>query len=119
MSKVISETPDKWVILKMPNGTGYKVFTTWGGGYLDGDRWRLNSGIKSIESKGDYYLIKGLSGSCYKCHKKGYGIMSSYGHSVLNSLIDKAKLSGVTIEVIDEDNLNSVFRELNLNGFIN
>lgn len=87
MSKVISETPDKWVILKMPNGTGYKVFATWGGGYLDGDRWRLNSGIKSIESKGDYYLIKGLSGSCYKCHKKGYGIMSSYGHSVLNSEI--------------------------------
>ena len=118
MNKIISETPDKWVILKMPNGTGYKVFATWAGGYLDGDRWKLNSGIKSVESEGDYYLFEGFSGSWYKCHKKGYGIMTSYGQGVLNSIIDKAKLSGVTIEVIDEDNLNGVLRDLKLNDLL-
>lgn len=118
MNKIISETPDKWVILKMPNGTGYKVFATWAGGYLDGDRWKLNSGIKSVESEGDYYLFEGFSGSWYKCHKKGYGIMTSYGQGVLNSIIDKAKLSGVTIEVIDEDSLNSVLRDLKLNDLV-
>lgn len=118
MSKIISETPEKWIILKMPNGTGYKVFATWAAGYLDGDRWKLNSGIKSIELDGDYYLFEGFSGSWYKCHKSSYGIMTSHGLGVLNSIIDKAKLSGVEIEMIDKDNLNSVVRELKLNDLV-
>jgi len=89
----------------MPNNGDYKVFATWAGGYLDGDRWKLNSGIRSVKQDGDYYLFEGFSGSWYKCHKSSYGVMTLYGQGVLNSLIDKAKLNGVEIEVIDENEI--------------
>ena len=48
--KNISETPDKWVIIKIGSDSesSFKVFGSWAGGYLDGDRWRLNSGITKI-----------------------------------------------------------------------
>ena len=40
--------PNKWVILEIEfkSGVEYKVFGSWTGGYLDGDSWRLNSGIE-------------------------------------------------------------------------
>ena len=71
--KNISETPDKWVIIKIGSGSesNFKVFGSWAGGYLDGDRWRLNSGITKIEEDQDNYYFYGWSGSCYQCHKKG------------------------------------------------
>lgn len=53
MENNISETPDKWVILKLPNDY-YKVFGTWAGGYLDGDRWKLNSGMVKFHKQ---YLV--------------------------------------------------------------
>lgn len=117
MNRNISEVPDKWVILKMPNETGYKVFATWSGGYLDSDRWKLNSGIKSVELDGDYYLFKGFSGSCYACHKDKYG-NSTYGSSILNSIIQKAKSSGVTIEPVEYDDLNLSLRDIKLNNLV-
>ena len=87
MERNISETPERWVILKIP-GNNYKVFGTWAGGYLGSDRWKLNSGIEKVEQDDDYYYFVGFSGSCYKCHKKGYGIATSYGLSVLNEMIE-------------------------------
>lgn len=70
--------PDRWLIvrLKKDNQTIYKVLGGWSGGYLDGDNWRLNSGVVDIEEDRDYYLFKGFSGSVYKCHKKSYGAIS-------------------------------------------
>ena len=88
----ISEIPDKWVVVKIDNNTDtlfYKVFATWSGGYLNTDRWKLNSGIKSMESDDDYYYFIGHSGSCYKCNKKAYGITTSYGLGILNKIIEQ------------------------------
>ena len=102
----ISETPDKWVIVKIDNNTDtpfYKVFATWSGGYLNGDRWRMNSGIKSMESDDDYYYFIGHSGSCYKCHKKGYGIATSYGESVLNGMIENSYKVKVAVAILSKD----------------
>jgi hypothetical protein len=84
------EVPHNWVILKSPNNQ-YKVFATWNGGYLDGDRWKLNSGIVKTEQDSEYYYFTGYSGNCYKCHKKGYGIRTSYGLSILNEILEKGK----------------------------
>ena len=84
----ISETPERWVIVKLPNNY-YKVFGTWAGGYLDGDRWQLNSGISKVEQDESFYYFIGFSGSCYKCHKKAYGIATSYGLDVLNKRIEQ------------------------------
>jgi len=88
MDRNISESPDRWVIVKLPNNY-YKVFATWTGGYLDGDRWKLNSGISKVEQDENFYYFIGFSGSCYKCHKKGYGTATSWGLSVLNKIIEQ------------------------------
>ena len=88
MKRNISEMPERWVILKLPNNY-YKVFGTWAGGYLESDRWKLNSGIEKAEQDDDFYYFIGFSGSCYKCHKKSYGTVTSYGLGVLNEIIEK------------------------------
>jgi len=88
MERNITETPEKWVILKIRNEY-YKVFGTWKGGYLGSDRWKLNSGIKKVEQDEDYYYFIGFSGSCYKCYKKGYGTATSFGFAILNEIIEK------------------------------
>lgn len=85
----VSETPEKWVILKLPNNN-YKVFATWVGGYLGCDSWKLNSGIQQVEQDQDFYYFIGFSGSCYKCNKKNYGITSFYNSSILNQIIEKS-----------------------------
>jgi len=72
--------PDRWLIIKTPEC--YKVFATWAGGYLDGDSWKLNSGIAKMEEDGDHFLFIGASGSTYRCHKKCYGT-TAYGASIL------------------------------------
>tara|TARA_B110000503_G_scaffold129655_1_gene202101 strand:- start:191 stop:565 length:375 start_codon:yes stop_codon:yes gene_type:complete len=107
----ISETPDKWVIIEIEQGGYlsskpkplYKVFGSWAGGYLDGDRWKMNSGIVSVEEDDDYYYFIGYSGSCYKCHKKGYGVMTSYSQSILDNIIDKAGGLGASVGVLLDD----------------
>lgn len=78
-------TADRWLILKL--GDTYKVFGSWSGGYLDGDSWKLNSGIESVEEDGDYWLFHGFSGSVYQCHKDSYGA-SGYASAVLHSWME-------------------------------
>ena len=75
-------TPDNWVVLKLTQqiksgNTGYgrkeqvlyKVLAGWSGGYLDGDSWRMNSGIVDVEETDDSYIFIGDSGSRYVCNK--------------------------------------------------
>ena len=100
MERTISETPERWLILKLPNNY-YKVFATWAGGYLDGDRWKLNSGIERIEQDDDYYYFIGFSGSCYKCDKKGYGTATSYCAGFLNEIVEKVDVQIVSIDDAD------------------
>jgi hypothetical protein len=68
----MNNIPDNWVVVKVDEDF-YKVLAGWSGGYLDGDSWRLNSGISEVKDDGDYWLFIGASGSIYQCHKKGYG----------------------------------------------
>ena len=103
----ISETPERWVILKINGPEPYfRVFAGWRGGYTSGDSWRMNSGIVGVEEDEDYYYFIGHSGSCYKCHKNGYGFkegmcgFSPYVQSTLELMIEK---SPVPIEILDED----------------
>jgi hypothetical protein len=72
-------TPDGWVIIKI-KGTDphYRVFGSWRGGYLNGDSWRLNSGIVRAEQNGDTFDLFGHSGSIYTVHKEGYGRLGMY-----------------------------------------
>jgi len=94
-------TPDKWMIIKI-NGKNphYRVFGSWYGGYLDGDSWRMNSGIKKVSHDGDFYLFEGYTGSIYKCHKNSYGA-SIYSIGILNNMISTQPEFG--IEILPED----------------
>ena len=84
----ITEEPEKWIVVELPNGY-LKVFATWTGGYLKGDRHKFNSGIKEVTEDDKFYYFKGYSGSIYKCHKSRYGIASSYGAKILNQVKEK------------------------------
>lgn len=101
----VSEVPDRWLVLELNKDgeTYHKIFGSWAGGYLDGDRWKMNSGITSIEEDDDYYYFIGYSGSCYKCHKKCYGVMTSHHLSILDNMIDKASDIDAGISILLDD----------------
>lgn len=82
--------PNKWVILEIEfkSGVEYKVFGSWTGGYLDGDSWRLNSGIEKVEEDEEYFYFYGFSGSCYKCDKELYGIAGVYNRAELSNILE-------------------------------
>ncbi len=68
--------PDKWIILKITGEKGevlLKVLAGWSGSYLEGQSWKVNSGISKCKVDGNYFMLSGYSGSVYKCHKKAYG----------------------------------------------
>lgn len=95
--------PDSWVILKITSkDVIYKVFATWKGGYLDGDSWRMNSGISEVIETKKYYDFRGYSGSSYICVKGRYGA-SGYTKSVLDSIIKDGLKRGVKVEIMDKE----------------
>ena len=80
--------PNNWVVIKMDgDDPHYRVLAGWSGGYLDGDSWKMNSGITRVEDDGDCYNFYGSSGSCYSCYKESYCIrmtMLIFGHNYKN-----------------------------------
>ena len=113
-------TPDKARLLKISydGKTIYKIFATWLGGYLDGDSWKLNSGIESVEQNGDFFDVLGYSGSVYRVHKDADGT-SAYSQGVLKQLIQNGESTGATLEILplsDLATLNSVLKSQNENS---
>jgi hypothetical protein len=97
--------PDRWVVLKIksPGRVVYKVLAGWGGSYLHGQSWKLNSGITKVEEDGDYLMFSGYSGSVYRCHKKCYGI-TSLTANVLSSFMEQVEdQPGTSVEKMPED----------------
>lgn len=106
----ITEIPSAWVILKI-NTKGleyYKVFASWNGGYLDGDRWKMNSGITNIEEDSNNYYIYGETGSCYKCNKTSYKVSSSYNEGILESILSNAYKVNTKIKKLNNEELNEL-----------
>lgn len=98
-------TPDHWVMLKLTykDKPIYKILAGWGGSYLYGASWKLNSGVTRVEDTGDSYLFHGSSGSVYECRKNSYGL-SGYTASVLDSFYKDAEDNeDLTIECLHED----------------
>jgi len=75
--------PDKWLLIKINgNHPHYRVLGSWSGGYLDGDSWRLNSGIVRCEYDEETETLSfyGHTGSVYHCNKMMYGAnMTGWG----------------------------------------
>lgn len=100
---MITYTPNKWAVVKVSqNGeTHYRVFACWYGGFTLGNSWKLNSGITQATFEEDCYHFEGSSRSVYVCHKDSYGT-STYGNTVLNTLIQDASKNGTIIEILPE-----------------
>ena len=96
--------PNRWLVVSITHDTKthYRVFGVWGGGYLNGDSWKLNSGITKATLIDDEYHFEGSSGSTYICRKNSYG-SSGYGFGVLNSMIEQAAENGTLIQILEED----------------
>jgi len=98
-------TPDNWVVLKIKEGKGtfpfYRVLAGWSGGYLDGDAWRMNSGITGVEKQAYLYGFYGSSGSVYWCHQGGYRLTMAIG-GIYNQLKENEKFKG-QIQLMPED----------------
>lgn len=99
--------PDNWIILKVVTEDEfyYKVLAGWSGGYLDGDSWRMNSGITKIEISNDYYDFISDSGSIYRCSKKGEIVRMNIAE-VLTELLEQFP---DTVSVINVDDILSEF----------
>lgn len=75
--------PDNWVIIKIDgDDPHYRVLGGRSGGYLDGDSWRMNSGIVSVKETADVYEFYGASGSCYICYKSSNVVRMNMAHVI-------------------------------------
>ena len=92
--------PDNWVVIKLKgDDPHYRVLAGWSGGYLDGDAWRMNSGITKVEEDDNYYKFYGSSGSCYSYHKNTYKLHMNNAY-IWNKL---QELHGDKVEMMGED----------------
>ena len=86
--------PDAWQVIEIntPTETIYKLFSTWYGSYLNGESWKLNSGITNMKKVGKVYEVTGHSGSVYTvpAYENTYRT-TAYTGSVLNQLIKKSE----------------------------
>ena len=89
-------TPDKWVVIEiaMEGTVTQKILSSWYGGWVGSDSWRLSSGITEVEELEDSYIIKNDSGSVYTCYKDRYG-MSSYAMGILEDFKKQASITMV------------------------
>ena len=91
---------DNWVVIKMKgDDPHYRLLVGTSGGYLDGDSWRMNSGITKVEETNNYYYFKGSSGSEYRCGKDSYTLRMNTSH-IWTRL---QKLHGDKVEMMPED----------------
>jgi|TARA_Y100000310_G_C20704127_1_gene833247 hypothetical protein len=99
-------TPDNWVIIEINDGCSsyYKVLAGWSGGYLDGDSWRMNSGITKVTEEENHYLFHGFSGSVYKCNKGGEQLRMNNMHIWAHL----KELHGDKVDMIDFKDTNLV-----------
>jgi hypothetical protein len=105
-------TPHNWVVLKI-HGAGYKVFGGWSGGYLDGDSWRMNSGITRAYEQDGMLVFEGYSGSRYTVHPENYGIRGMHNTGVLSKFTEHELVS---VMAQDTDWLNINYGEYDDNA---
>ena len=98
-------TPDAWVLLEITVDKDppiYKILAGWYGGFINGDHWRLNSGITSVIDRGNYWEVHGYSSSIYVCYKTSERF-SGLTQYIFNSFKKKAS-ENVVINHIEMSN---------------
>ena len=96
-------TPDCWVKIRITSdeyGSIDKILAGWYGGYLNGDSWKINSGITKTEEFDDRYEFTGYTGSVYVCYKNAER-MSGMTSSIYDSLVKQLEtVPGAKIEIL-------------------
>lgn len=110
-------TPDNWVLLEFKDesfGTYHKILGGWGGSYIGADHWRLNSGISNIEFNDSLFVVKGYSGSEYRCSELAQGF-SGITSQVFATIQKQAKETNgkTTVSVIELTKEN--FKDIGVN----
>lgn len=103
-------TPDRWVVVKLEYNqeTIYKVFCTWYGSFTTGESWQINSGITSVEDRGNAWAFTSISASVYVCPKNTQGF-SAYGKSTFDYLFSRvAEVEGASVEVIEFNKIGDI-----------
>ena len=91
---------DNWVVIFLNAGDPhYRILTGMSGGYLDGDSWRMNSGIVRVEEDEQYFYFHGASGSCYAGRKTAYCLRMNNAY-IWAQLKEK---HGDKVSMLDED----------------
>ena len=89
------QVPDNWTLMKVTDG--YKIAAGWSGGYLDGDAWRLSSGVTTVEDEGKSWLVGNISGTAYRLFKGGERLSMAYSH-----IVTKLKDAGASVVLMEE-----------------
>lgn len=95
-------TPDNWVVVAIKDY--HKILCGWSGGYLDGDRWRANSGISKITEDDKAYYVQGLSGSVYKCWKGQETLRRNCSY-----IYDEMKKADDTIKIVPMEDIKNLY----------
>lgn len=101
--------PHGWVIVKIEGvEPHYRVFASWRGGYVSGDSWQLNSGVKDCiyDPAIQCYKFYGYSGSVYICSRRTYGDITAFNQSALDLIINKSDNKMVVLEDCDWATVN-------------
>lgn len=98
--------PDAWVLVKITDPKSgeqhVRVCAGWSGGYLDGDSWKLSSGVVKVEqTNSDYYDFHNHSGSVYHCHKKSEGLRMCNG-GIYNRVVAELGAEDITVDELNE-----------------
>ena len=96
--------PHNWVLLEITSDDKkyYKILGGWSGGYLDGDSWRLNSGVARIEEDDDEYKFYGGSGSVYVCAKAGECVRTNIA-GMLTQLLNTDRVKVISAKDINDE----------------
>lgn len=101
--------PDTWELVKITDKKGeinVKILAEWSGSYIYGRNWRLSSGIVTIVSDGDHFIIDNRSGSSYKVDKSRKSL-GSLSLDVYKQLENAGKIKEYTVEIISIEQLES------------
>lgn len=96
--------PDRWVIvdIEYEGQKVVKILSGWSGGYLDGDSWRISSGITKVEENDDAFFVTNETGSTYYLRKTAVGLNIMSG-GILNTLTENK-----IYPVVSYTNLDSI-----------
>lgn len=79
--------PHRWLMIQVKSPSAhYRIFGSWNGSYLEGESWRLNSGVSGVVERPDRFEVIGGSGSVYEIGKQSYG-STAYGQSIVDGIL--------------------------------